>query len=721
MQTAAQFIHTGQVPETSGTVLTIGMRQLPLITFFLALPMLVSQSPVWVSAWFAAADSCAAALVAVTAHRLWGWRAGLASGLIYSLTPAALLAARKIYEPDLVPVLCALSLYGLVHFRMTGRTWSAAVALFAIGAGAELFPLSGVLVLLWLALVLPAWRNVNWSGIALAIVALAVLAAPYIILQLHSGWQDLAVVLRFASSPKTTDLASLRGTLTLAGAGFDGQLIGSLPGDLASMGLAEPGSWLAALGLTVGALAVVFSRDRSGLVAIAALLLAVLATARHSGPLYLHYLLLCLPPAALLLGRAAALISNRLLFAALLLVIAAWRLVQYVEFDQSIAAAPIHANYGVPLRFSLQAAAAAMRGGGPLYDAERSDNHAVVFSYLSGGRYDVRRFDQLHTFVFPQTEATYLVEGQPALLPLLRQVGGQIDTVLTSSGEPAYSLFRVSPSAVTAFNQSTELRSLDVDLAHAVTLQAYSVSDLAAGQPSTFTLEWKVTDPDLVTSSQLRQFAHLVDANGKTWSTNPDFYGFPRLEWQRGDTVVSWFDLQPVPETPSGPYWIETGFYDPSTDQRLATTNPDGSGGGVVRVGPLKVRGTSGTSDDQPALAVFGQDEIALQGVRLGERQVTLTWRAISKPAADYTVFVHVLDAQGHVVDQHDSPPQAGTYPTHLWDASDVVEDTHPLPQTAVGPAHLEIGLYTSTGQRLAAFDGQGHSIGDHLEIEAGS
>jgi len=81
-----------------------------------------------------------------------------------------------------------------------------------------------------------------------------------------------------------------------------------------------------------------------------------------------------------------------------------------------------------------------------------------------------------------------------------------------------------------------------------------------------------------------------------------------------------------------------------------------------------------------------------------------LRWQALRKPPADYTVFVHVLDARGQVIEQSDSPPQAGTYPTSLWDAGEIVQDVH---QMTVPPgATLEVGLYTQPDvQRLPARD----------------
>jgi hypothetical protein len=89
--------------------------------------------------------------------------------------------------------------------------------------------------------------------------------------------------------------------------------------------------------------------------------------------------------------------------------------------------------------------------------------------------------------------------------------------------------------------------------------------------------------------------------------------------------------------------------------------------------------------------------------------------------ALDYTVFVHLLDADGRQVAQADGPPQSGQYPTSWWGAGEVVADRHRLPNEVIanlppGSYTLSVGLYNlDTGERLAVWAGdvpQGDQIG---------
>jgi 4-amino-4-deoxy-L-arabinose transferase-like glycosyltransferase len=77
--------------------------------------------------------------------------------------------------------------------------------------------------------------------------------------------------------------------------------------------------------------------------------------------------------------------------------------------------------------------------------------------------------------------------------------------------------------------------------------------------------------------------------------------------------------------------------------------------------------------------------------------QVTLFWQALAPVDADYTIFVHVRNAQGTTVAQKDSQPFDGLYPTSQWQLGETVaqplEVDLPL-DLAAGSYSLYIGLY---------------------------
>jgi hypothetical protein len=92
--------------------------------------------------------------------------------------------------------------------------------------------------------------------------------------------------------------------------------------------------------------------------------------------------------------------------------------------------------------------------------------------------------------------------------------------------------------------------------------------------------------------------------------------------------------------------------------------------------------------------------------------RLVLVWQALQAPAADYTVFVHLLGADGSCAPciwQQDAMPQQNQYPTTRWHADEIVVDEYLLkipPETAAGEYLLEVGLYLAeNGRRLQAIE----------------
>jgi len=114
-------------------------------------------------------------------------------------------------------------------------------------------------------------------------------------------------------------------------------------------------------------------------------------------------------------------------------------------------------------------------------------------------------------------------------------------------------------------------------------------------------------------------------------------------------------------------------------------------------------------------------DAIRLVGYdarQTGERtwHLTLYWQAQRTLLADYTVFVHLVDAGGRLAGQHDGVPVNGDYPTRWWLPNQVIADQHTLvlDKPLAGQAMWQVGLYDlATLTRLPAFDGAGQRLPD--------
>ncbi|MEN6479367.1 MAG: glycosyltransferase family 39 protein, partial [Anaerolineales bacterium] len=100
--------------------------------------------------------------------------------------------------------------------------------------------------------------------------------------------------------------------------------------------------------------------------------------------------------------------------------------------------------------------------------------------------------------------------------------------------------------------------------------------------------------------------------------------------------------------------------------------------------------------------------------------QVTLFWRATQPITGRYKVFVHLVDAGGSIVGQHDAEPVAGSRPTDSWTVGERVADNHGIlvqPGTPPGTLTLRVGLYDSTtGLRLPVRTSEG-PVGDAIDL----
>jgi hypothetical protein len=114
----------------------------------------------------------------------------------------------------------------------------------------------------------------------------------------------------------------------------------------------------------------------------------------------------------------------------------------------------------------------------------------------------------------------------------------------------------------------------------------------------------------------------------------------------------------------------------------------------------------------RPAPGIFGDDQAALVDYQLqgplrhgATIHLTLRWQALRPFDREYTVFVHVIDAQGKLWGAGDSIPAQGKRPTTSWLWGEVLEDEHKVQIDVNGPREgyvIEVGLYRpDTGERL--------------------
>jgi hypothetical protein len=288
---------------------------------------------------------------------------------------------------------------------------------------------------------------------------------------------------------------------------------------------------------------------------------------------------------------------------------------------------------------------------------------------------------------------------------------------------PAYA----APAPVSLDEVRRQTQSVDIRFGDAARLIGYALdrNRLSAGEELHVTLCWQTLKP---TSTDVYFFLHLLGANNAIVARRESLPGlgrYPSTQWVSDRIFCDNVPLRVANDAAGAKvYDLEIGLVDLSTGARLPPTNVAG-----VELRPAILERVKVRAPQQPSEVVAAQPgavdlggQIRLMGsevvpslIRARETvSVTLIWQSLQVPTADYTVFVHLRDAGDHTVAQADSPPQAGTYPTSFWDASETVIDDHTIAVPSdlpVGDYTVAVGLYRlDTGERLPIAQGSGGS-----------
>ncbi|MDY6877774.1 MAG: glycosyltransferase family 39 protein [Chloroflexota bacterium] len=241
----------------------------------------------------------------------------------------------------------------------------------------------------------------------------------------------------------------------------------------------------------------------------------------------------------------------------------------------------------------------------------------------------------------------------------------------------------------------------------------------APGQSLHVTLRWRsrgaVTAPPAITTPlpDLRPTLTLSQA-GSTLVTVDDAPAggrYPTDLWQPGEVVLEHHSLTIPPTAADGPasLTIELG------DRRVILGRVEITAGEHLFAPPPLAHEVHIRFGHVAELLGYdlppspSYEEGSLAGERIVP--ITLYWRALEGAAsANYTVFTHVLAADGHLVALHDGPPASGTRPTPGWLPGEIIADHHEMSfrEAYTGPAVIEVGLYDSTTlERVVAATGE--------------
>ncbi len=240
---------------------------------------------------------------------------------------------------------------------------------------------------------------------------------------------------------------------------------------------------------------------------------------------------------------------------------------------------------------------------------------------------------------------------------------------------------------------------------------------VAPGDTLPLTIFWRARES---LNEDFSVYVRLFDAEDKIitrWDAFPGRGLYPTRVWQPGEIVTDEYRL-PIPlDARAGVGRIEVGLFRRVPLETLTARDPRGN---IVTptIARFKITGRAPIVPyiENVVEHAFGNQITLIGYARQAEiaRGATFTlklyWRALAPISEDYTIFVHLVDANGTIIAQDDAPPQRGAYPTSFWDVGEIVTDEHTwtIPRDAApGEYRLLVGVYrASDGARLLTREG---------------
>jgi hypothetical protein len=334
-----------------------------------------------------------------------------------------------------------------------------------------------------------------------------------------------------------------------------------------------------------------------------------------------------------------------------------------------------------------------------------------------------------------------------AARPLLRQRAGRgwaNGLVLTLSGAlalvagvvpPAYiAPHYAPPQQVALADLPSNMLPTDVVFGGNIQLLGYTapITPVVPGESLPITLYWLAAKPIA------RDYAlalHLLGRHGgevaklDTW---PGIGNGATTQWTPGVIYADTYWL-PVADTaiPPSHLWLNLNFWEDDPGRILPITT---SGGAPVESVVLPVgrladeRGPAREPQfDEGSTFEYGIELLGYDAVSNDSLALNLYWRLNAREPVpgDYTVFLHLIDEHGQMVQAPaDGPPLDGDWPTSAWLPGRTVVDSHTIPWPAKLPAgryDLQLGFYDpATGARLAAYRADGARWPDDVVVIQG-
>ncbi len=230
--------------------------------------------------------------------------------------------------------------------------------------------------------------------------------------------------------------------------------------------------------------------------------------------------------------------------------------------------------------------------------------------------------------------------------------------------------------------------------------------------------------PARAIADQLCTVYLIATNNGpRSYAINPTLKVYPAAAWEKAEssTVVDLEADVPLVISPGGGVAVvslslaapdELGGY------RLAIGEQNGILGDWTAEGTVEVSDQADNAFPVPVrLAGWTVPATARPGETL---TVNLTWQALGKIDAYYSVYIKLLDVQGNPVAGWDGQPQSGRAPTLTWVPGEAVTDTISLSipvDAPPGEYTVQVGMYRAEDLARALLIGDDGALLDRVVL----
>ncbi len=132
----------------------------------------------------------------------------------------------------------------------------------------------------------------------------------------------------------------------------------------------------------------------------------------------------------------------------------------------------------------------------------------------------------------------------------------------------------------------------------------------------------------------------------------------------------------------------------------------------------INLRGYQILDDDGESAIEIAADTPVIHTKPDDQITLSLYWQGNGPTPEPYTVFTHLIAADGFTITSHDNEPVWGSYPTTTWLAQEKITDKYTLtvpPGTGPGNYKIRLGWYQPTSQTRVLVSG---TIDDHIILD---